>query len=100
MSDRELIELIDNTDWIFAKTYAKVAPHYYIRRRSSTILFWALLERIRNHGKEEYFSHTGTDGKFRESNFSYYYFEGYKYWTIDPYDPFCIIINRVEVENA
>jgi len=95
MKDKELSELINSTDWIFAKTYAKVAPHFYIRRRSSKDLFWELLKRIRKHGRRETFTHYW-EGKKKTSNFSYYYFEGYKYWTIDPYDPFSIIINRVE----
>ena len=32
MATEELKEFVDNTPWIFAKTYAKTWPHHYIVR--------------------------------------------------------------------
>ena len=55
MKDKEIDKLIKETEWVFAKTYAKTAPHEYIRRKDAKILFWELLNRIREHGKPEKF---------------------------------------------
>ena len=53
MLPNRLKALIDETEWTFAKTYAKTWPHEYIvRDRVDEELFVSLVRHIREHGDE------------------------------------------------
>ena len=48
---KEQIKFIEDSEWIFAKTYAETWPHEYIvQERVDNDLFLALAEHIDTHG--------------------------------------------------
>lgn len=81
---------INSVKWIWAKTYAKIAPHYYIRKHEQPYLYGILQRMIESHGQDElYTNHKGTTYPCR-----YFYHGKYKYWEMSP------VINRAEVSNG
>ncbi len=83
---------IQSNHWIFAKTYAKTAPHEYVCRDylddSMKNEFVWFVEFIRKNGNPE---------KFFNSEYIYFPIDGYKYWTMgNPIDE-TTIINRAIV---
>lgn len=74
MNDKVFEEQLSNQKWIFAKTYAKTAPHEYFLKVQNEDLFLELKRRI---------SELGIDEKFYESTFRYYYHGDFKYWAYD-----------------
>ncbi len=73
--------------WIFAKTYAKTAPHEYIVQENQPTLFRRVKQRIKTNGVREEFCMLG--GK--PYMVTYWYRGRYKYWVIDN------ILNRTRV---
>jgi len=81
---------IESVRWQNAKTYEKTAPHEY------TIRWWHMelegefiwfVNYIRANGVEEW---------FYKSQFIYFYYNGYKYWTMgDPMDT-TWVLNRTD----
>ena len=52
----DIKEFINNTEWIFAKTYAKTWPHHYIlRRKVDEKLFVKMVKHIRCFEYEGWF---------------------------------------------
>ena len=73
--------------WIFAKTYAKIAPHEYVVKKNETLLFAEYEEKINKAGVVEPFTLHG------KTNIYKYYYEGsYKYWIIEN------ILNRAKIK--
>jgi hypothetical protein len=73
--------------WIFAKTYAKIAPHEYIVKENEPELFDEYKKKIDLSGKEESFT------LHEKTNIYRYYYEGnYKYWIIEN------ILNRAKIK--
>ena len=70
-----LKKFIDNNKWIFAKTYAKTAPHEYL-----------IYDKLDEEKQKEYnwfikqIEEKGIDEKFYQTTFRYLYFDGMKYW--------------------
>ncbi len=64
--------------WIFAKTYAKIAPHEYIVEENEPELFSEYKKKIEESGKEEEFTLHGNTNIYK-----YFYEGGYKYWIIE-----------------
>jgi len=76
----DLINFIENTIWIFAKTYAKTWPHEYIvQEKVDNKLFLELANHIDKFGYEDYFY------KMKQVYFEY---DGHVYWHMEN------IINR------
>ena len=83
----DIDEHIESVKWIWAKTYADFAPHWYIRRHEQPYLYEILHRMIKLHGIEEmYTNHKGTTYPC-----VYWYNGKYKYWEMSP------VINRAEV---
>ena len=83
---------IAESNWVFAKTYAKTWPHEYIvREKVDENLFLELVKHIRLHGYV---------GKFY--NQEYIYFDDQKkvYWTMGAPVEETIIINRCSKEQT
>ena len=84
--DEKIEKFIDSADWVFAKTYAKTAPHEYVVRKKNRHLedeFVYFVKFIRKHGYEE---------KFWSKTHTYYNVGEYKYWTMgNPIDETTII---------
>ena len=72
--------------WIFAKTYAKTAPHEYIVEKSNPKLFDKICGLIDAEGYSEIWK----DGK----EYKYLKIGGYKYWHFDN------ILNREKLEGG
>ena len=70
-----LKKFIDNNNWIFAKTYAKTAPHEYL-----------IYDKLDEETQKEYnwfikqIEEKGVNEKFYQITFRYLYFDGMKYW--------------------
>jgi len=77
---KELIKFIENSTWVFAKTYAKTWPHEYIvQERVDNDLFLALAHHIDTFGYKSHFY------KMEQVYFDY---KGHTYWHMED------IINR------
>ncbi len=91
--DEKIEKFIDSANWIFAKTYAKTAPHEYAVRDKNPSLedeFVYFVKFIREHGYNE---------KFWNKLHIYYDVGDYKYWTMgNPIDE-TTIINRALIKN-
>jgi len=86
---QELLDFIDNSKWIFAKTYAGSAPHEYLVRQkvNNDKVFDELITAIRQEGKSE---------SFWNKVYIYFYYKGHKYWTMGAPIKETIIINRAK----
>lgn len=77
MTDDEirLKKFIDGNKWIFAKTYAKTAPHEYV-----------VYDKLNTDMQKEYdwfvkqIEEKGVDEKFYQTTFRYLYVGDMKYW--------------------
>ena len=86
-------KFIDSADWVFAKTYAKTAPHEYAVRDKTPSLedeFVYFVKFIRKHGYKE---------KFWSKTHTYYDVGEYKYWTMGNPIEETTIINRAVVKS-
>ena len=77
---------ITQQDWIFAKTYAKTAPHEYIVRETNPDFFDKMCKLIDEEGYVERWR----DGK----EYKYLKIGNHKYWHFD------IILNREKNESG
>jgi hypothetical protein len=80
---QELEKEIAEQKWIFAKTYAKTAPHEYIVKKSSPEFFDKMCRLIDSEG----YNARWRDGK----EYKYLKIGTYKYWHFD------IILNREKI---
>jgi len=81
-----LKKFIENSTWIFAKTYVKTWPHEYIvQEKVDCDLFIELADFIDKNGYEE---------KFYKIKVVYLDYDGYSYWHMDN------IINRCVEEDT
>jgi len=89
---KELKNLIKNSNWTFAKTYAETWPHHYlVRDMVDEELFIKLVEHIRCFGYE---------GPFYSKKYTYFEEDGYVYWTMGAPIGETTIINRCMKENT
>ena len=76
MNKEQAVKFISGQKWIFAKTYAKTAPHEYIM----------VFPNSPHRKKAEEFYHfiqkNGYVKKFFNKKYKYINIEGYKYWTM------------------
>ena len=81
-----LKNFITNSDWIFAKTYAKTWPHEYIvQEQVDNDLFLALAEHVDSQGYKD---------NFYKKEVIYFDHDGYTYWHMGN------IINRCVVADT
>ena len=89
MEDEEIRQYIAAVKWRFAKTMANI-PHEYTRRRDAPIQdknYWRFVRHVQQHGIPE---------RFFTKTFKYFYFDGYKYWTMEEEKWDAILINRAK----
>lgn len=83
-------DFLNRQKWIFAKTYAKKAPHHYIVKtklsEEDQEIFTEFAIYIRKHGVKR---------PFWDMVFTYFNLDGYDYWTYGDPIPLTIILNRV-----
>ncbi len=83
---------VDNSDWIFAKTYAKTWPHEYIvRDQVDDDSFVELVRHIRDHGYL---------GKFYANDITYLDCSNLVYWTMGEPIEETTVINRCRKEQS
>jgi len=88
----ELKGFINNSKWVFAKTYAATWPHHYIvRERVDEDLFKHMVKHIRRFGYE---------GRFYKKKLTYFEEDGYVFWTMGAPIEETTIINRCTKENT
>ncbi len=83
---------VESVEWIFAKTYAKTAPHEYIVKRYLPKEKWDEFLWFARLIREE-----GYDGKFYDHTYRYLDIDGKKYWTMDEDVEMTELINRCDV---
>ncbi len=88
----ELRAFINNSKWVFAKTYATTWPHHYIvRERVDEDLFIQMVKHIRRFGYE---------GRFYKKKITYFEEDGYVFWTMGAPIEETTIINRCIKEST
>jgi hypothetical protein len=89
---RELKDIVNNSEWTFAKNYAGTWPHHYIvKDRVDEALFVKLVKHIREFGYE---------APFYNKKYIYFEEDGYVYWTMGAPIEETTIINRCTKENT
>jgi hypothetical protein len=89
---QELKNFIKESNWIFAKTYAKTWPHEYIvRDKVDKGLFIKMVEHLRANGYV---------GKFYKMDITYFDEDGMVYWTMGAPIDDTTIINRCAKEQS
>ena len=87
-------EFIDKQNWIFAKTYAKKAPHEYVVRNNivgTDEEFMAVVDYIQNNGITMYFG---------DHPNKYIFLDGRQYWVMrDSDDDPTTILNRCNLDE-
>ena len=87
-----ILSFVDNSKWIFAKTYAKTWPHEYIvRDQVDEDSFVELVEHIRDHGDL---------GKFYTKDITYLDYSNLVYWTMGDRIEETTVINRCRKEQS
>ena len=88
----DLMGFVDNSDWIFAKTYAKTWPHEYIvRDQVDEDRFVELVSQIRDKGYP---------GKFYAKDITYLDCSNLVYWTMGEPIEETTVINRCRKEQS
>ncbi len=92
MTAEQVQFVIENSRWIFAKTYANTAPHEYtLLQDADKDTFDAFVKHINSNLVKEPFYRTW---------FYYCYIGEYKYWTMEKVGEQCTLINRAKIENV
>lgn len=78
-------ELLNSHPFRFAKTMPTIPHEYTLRKQWNDEEFEEVVLYMRKHGKEE---------KFYSKAFTYWYANGYKYWTMGAPIEKTILINR------
>ena len=88
-------DFIAKQNWVFAKTYANSAPHEYI----------VLSKVLGDNGKEEFLEFAkiirdqGFPARFFNRHNTYFYIDGYFYWTMDERVEDTDLINRCKAAD-
>lgn len=93
MTLEEVRGWLDSQTWVWAKSYAKTAPHWYVVRNKcvDTERFLEVAEFISLHGQEE---------RFWRAKYTYLYYGDFKYWamgTTHADSSVAVVINRARV---
>ena len=82
-------DFVSSNNWIFAKTYAKTSPHWYVVKEDcdQKLFEWAIIF-IRKNGKVEY---------YQGYHYTCFRYEGYKYWTMGDPVKLTQVINRAKL---
>lgn len=87
-----LAKFIEDSNWIFAKTYAETWPHEYIvSSKVDQSLFVEFAVFIRKNG---YIA------PFYSKEYTYFDYKNLTYWTMDEFVEETTIINRCTEENT
>jgi len=88
MTNQDVIERFKSTRWKFASTMKQHPHSYTLREWWDDDEFLQIVKHIRKHGKW---------GKFFRVPIKYWYYEGYKYWTMGYGLDQTKLINRAEI---
>ena len=89
----EFDQWVEGSTWIWAKTYARKAPHWYCLRahQQDMELFDSVALFIREQGQ---------DGWFWRKKMRYFFRGAYKYWTMSAPVEETILVNRALVDGG
>jgi len=93
MKLHQFSEWVKKQKWVWAKTYAKFAPHYYVVKNKEN-----LLEQAAFLDASKFIKNKGYKGKFYNREYKYYKFSGWKYWTTGPPSGEITVINREKIK--
>ena len=95
MDDVQMEEFVNSFDWIFAKTYAKKAPHEYIVKTniSDSDLLRKFDEVV------TYIREVGFDAYYFKRRGKYYILGDYYYWTMGAPVNETTILNRAKLSD-
>ena len=79
---------VSSNNWIFARTYAKKSPHWYVLRGNCQKDFDWAVRFIRINGKIGY---------YLGYKYIYFSYNDYKYWTMGVAVENTIVINRANI---
>ncbi|MDP3699261.1 MAG: hypothetical protein Q8R47_06790 [Nanoarchaeota archaeon] len=82
-------ELIEQNQWIFAKTYAKTAPHEYIVKYKIDSKWWTIMVDFATFINKE-----GYEYMFFDKKYICYNYKEHRYWTMDEDVEKTNLINR------
>ncbi len=87
-----LVKFVEESTWIFTKTYANTWPHEYIvREREDRYQFIKLVKHIRANGYQ---------GSFYKKKITYYDESSLVYWTMGAPIEETTIINRCRIDQT
>lgn len=94
MSEQDLILILEESEWTFAKTMPWI-PHWYILRKNfNNVFFDKMVEALRAYGIDEIF------GKKNPKTYRYFYANGYKYWTMGNPINETTVINKAKINQG
>lgn len=87
MTKQEIVAILNDHEWKFAKTFKYKAPHWYTLREkwNDDPLFDTIVQAVRDNAKTEY---------FWRKPFEVLTFEGWKYWSMGAPIDETILINK------
>lgn len=94
MTEEEIQGVIDQLQWKFAKSMARI-PHWYTVRQSDDVYLNELYEKLYNYIKENHYI-----GYFYKTPYKYCNIGEYKYWAMTDDITESIIINRTKLEGV
>ena len=90
MDKTQLEAKANKVQWIWARTYADIAPHWYIREREQPDMFNTLQKAIKEYGVNEWY----TNYKKNKYICRYLYLDEHKYWRMGS------ILNRALIHKG
>ena len=87
MNEKELTEELEKVKWTFAKSMPTIPHEYTLRKNMPDELFVDMVVAIRALGVVEY---------FWKKPYTYFYANGYKYWTMGNPLEDTTLINRAK----
>jgi hypothetical protein len=90
MTQERVHQLLDSVEWKFAKTMPWI-PHFYTLKMKWTDQedFYNVVRYLRAYSVTE---------TFGKKQYDYYYYNGYKYWTMGAPVADTILINRAKAQ--
>lgn len=87
MNKQKVDELLNKAFFKFAKTMANIPHSYTVKKTWDSQTFLDVVKFINENGVKE---------RFYSKFYTYYYANGYKYWTMDDDYSLTVIINRAK----
>ena len=94
INDEQMRTFINQFEWIFAKTFARICPHEYIVKTKMDRTFWDTFENVVEHIRT-----AGFEAKYDARTGMYYILDDYYYWTMGEPISETTILNRAKISD-